>query len=359
MLRFLNRYTFLALTAGFLAVACEDDDTITTTTEDPATYNFQNVDRSGQLQRIQMLDTLIRKVREANDGETKVTAAELTALYENSAKMFGTDKNLASKTYDKDGGATKNAIYALFNQVEALSGNPANVEGGYLVTPEGLEPAQLLAKGLMGSVLYWQATDVYLGQEKMNADNSKVTEGQGTAMQHHWDEAFGYFGVPTDFPANEGKDNTKSAEERAWFWGSYSNQRADQLDLRQDIMKAFIKGRAAIGRNDMIARDEAIATIREKWDLLVAANVVHYLNSAMKANNEQRTGAYYHNWSEGLAFAYALQYNPERAITNEEFAHLIHLFGANPKEATEENLQEANLLLKEVYGFTDAQLLNL
>jgi hypothetical protein len=357
MLHLLNRYTFLALTAGFFAVACESDDAVTPTTEVPTTYNFENVDHSGQLQRIQMLQQLVGEV---NKGKTEpVTADQLIDIYENRIDLLETDKNLASKTYT----AAKDSIYALFNHVAALSGNADNlVENGtssYLVTAEGLEPAQLIAKGLMGSVLYWQATAVYLGEEKMNADNSKVTEGQGTAMQHHWDEAFGYFGVPADFPENDGTAEGATAENKAWFWGSYSNQRASQLDVRQDIMDAFIKGRAAIGRNDMIARDEAIATIREKWDILAAANVVHYINAAMKAKNEDRMGAYYHNWSEGAAFAQALQYNPAREITNEEFALLIQLFGKNPKESTVEDLQEANLLLKDIYQFTDAQLLNL
>ena len=354
MLRSLNRFTVLALSATLFTVACSDDDTPAPSLEVPTTYNFENVDYSGQQQRIEMLNQLIGKVRTANDGQTKVTASELLDIYENRINLLGTDKKLSDKTAP----TAKPAIEALFNQVEALSGNPDNVVGGYLVTPEGIEPAQMIAKGLMGSVLYWQATAGYLGEAKMNVDNTEVVAGQGTKMQHHWDEAFGYFGVPRDFPENKGTAEGATGENKAWFWGSYSNQRAEVVDVRKDIMDAFIAGRAAIGRNDLAARDQAIATIREKWDLLVAANAVHYINAAL-ANKTTNAGKYYHNWSEGLAFAQALQYNPAAKITPQQFEQLIALFGSNPKAATADNLQEANLLLQQVYGFTDAQMLTL
>jgi hypothetical protein len=344
------RIPAFTLAAALLTTACSDDEPALPAL--PTTYNFDNVDYSGQQQRIQMLDLLINTVRSANDGQTVVTANELIAIYENHAQLLETSKKLEDKTHP----SAKTGIYEQFNLVGSLSGNPDNVVGGYLVTPQGIEPAQMIAKGLMGAILYWQAVDVYLAPAKMNVDNTTVTPGQGTAMQHHWDEAFGYFGVPRDFPANEGTATGATGENKAWFWGSYSNQRAGVVDVRQDIMDAFIKGRAAIGRNDMAARDQAIATIREKWDLLVAANVVHYLNQAIRFNTSGETGRYYHNWSEGLAFAQALQYNPDREITNTQFTQLINLIGTNPQTATLTKLQEAALLMQQIYGFTNDQM---
>jgi len=55
----------------------------------------------------------------------------------------------------------------------------------------------------MGACLYYQATSVYMGASKMDVDNETIVPGEGTAMQHHWDEAFGYFSVPKDFPLNK------------------------------------------------------------------------------------------------------------------------------------------------------------
>ncbi|EMR04182.1 DUF4856 domain-containing protein [Cesiribacter andamanensis] len=349
----LTRPLFFALAAGSFLISCTDDEPLAPSL--PDTYNFSNVDYSGQQQRIQMLDMLIAEVRKANDGQTVVPASDLIAIYENHNQLLGTSKKLEDKTHP----SAKTAIYEYFNMVGELSGNPNNVVGGYLVTPEGLEPAQMIAKGLMGSLLYWQAvgTEGYLGQAKMNVDNTTVTEGQGTAMQHHWDEAFGYFGVPKDFPANDGTAAGATGENKAWFWGSYSNQRAAVVDVRQEMMDAFIKGRAAIDRKDMAARDEAIATIRQNWDLLVAANVGHYINKAIEFyGNSNETGRYYHNWSEGKAFAQALPYNPDARITATQYGQLQNLIGTNPQTATLANLQEAALLLQQAYGFTNDQM---
>ena len=59
---------------------------------------------------------------------------------------------------------------------------------------------------------------------------STVEEGKGTDMQHHWDEAFGYFGVPTDFPTNT---------EGLVGLGKYCNKVDAQLGCNKIIMDAF------------------------------------------------------------------------------------------------------------------------
>ena len=106
-----------------------------------------------------------------------------------------------------------------------------------MIGGDGLDHAQLIEKGLMGACLYYQATSVYFGDDRMNVDNEMVEVGEGTEMEHHWDEAFGYFGVPKDFP---------TSTDGLFFWGSYSNQRNGILESNQKLMDAFLKGRAAI-----------------------------------------------------------------------------------------------------------------
>ncbi|MBW3546502.1 MAG: hypothetical protein KY428_13045, partial [Bacteroidetes bacterium] len=83
MLRSFHRHASLMFAAGLLAVSCTEDDPQPVTPETPTTYNFENVDYSGQQQRIEMLNMLINKVKTANDGQTQVTASELTDIYEN------------------------------------------------------------------------------------------------------------------------------------------------------------------------------------------------------------------------------------------------------------------------------------
>lgn len=365
MFRSLNRFAVLALSAGLFTVACDDDNVVPSQAELPTTYNFENVDHSGQLQRIQMLDSLVRKISTANDPAVTVTAAELEGIYRNSSgTLFGSSKQI----YDKTNPADQNAYLEYFQMVENLSGNPANIKGGRLISPEGQEPAQLVAKGLMGSLLYWQAigNTGYLGDAKMDVDNTSVTEGKGTDMQHHWDEAFGYFGAPHNYLETYGKDAT-TPETKAWFWAGYANKMAGLgVDVREDIFNAFIQGRDAIGRKDYATRDQAIATIREKWDLLVAASTLHYINSSLDDIAAGNSNALYHHWSEGIGFANALKYNPAKKISDSNFTKLLQLMRESPATASEDelnqfkqDLQSASLLLIEAYGFTPEQVTSL
>ncbi len=362
MLRSLNRFSVLALAAGLFAVACTEEETPAPAVEVPTTYNFENVDYSGQLERIQMLDSLVRKIRSANDPAITVTAQELEGIFRNSSgTLFGSSKQLYDKTNPED----REAYLEYFQQVEELSGNPDNIKGGRLISPEGLEPAQLVAKGLMGSLLYWQAvsTSGYLGDAKMDVDNTTVTEGKGTEMEHHWDEAFGYFGAPVDYSETFGEGAT-TPETKAWFWAGYANEMAGlSVDVREDIFNAFIQGRAAIGRKDYATRDQAIATIREKWDLLVAASTLHYINSSLDDIAAGNPNALYHHWSEGIGFANALRYNPAKKISDSDFASLITLMRENPATANQDeldqfkqDLQNASLILIDTYGFTPEQI---
>ena len=74
------------------------------------------------------------------------------------------------------------------------------------VLSSGVDYAQLLQEFLHGAVSYSQATRDYLstdlGTSKgLNAANDEpAAPGVAfTTMEHHWDEAFGYFGAARDF----------------------------------------------------------------------------------------------------------------------------------------------------------------
>ena len=359
-------FSLLAMAAVIGLSSCEDENPIPGTDPVlPTTYTFENVDYSGQAARIQQLSMLETKAKSANDGTTKVTFDELNSIFENtSGDLAGSNKQIKDKTEQ----SSVAEIEGYFVAIDTLSGNPENIAGGkYLVTANGIEPAQMIAKGLMGALLYYQATSVYLGDAKMNVDNTEVIEGKGTAMQHHWDEAFGYFGAPVDYLTVSAEDqkNATDPSKKAWYWAGYANGRASVVDVREDIFNAFIAGRAAIGRNDIAARDAAIATIKEKWELLAAANAVHYFNSAIEDLENNNVASFYHHFSEGKAFLNTLKYNLDKTISIDDINAINTLLGNNPKasfenkDATTTALEEANLKLQEVFGFTDPQMNNL
>ena len=350
----------LGMAAVLTFTSCEDEAPVPVP-EIKSNYDFENVDYSGQLARIQMVDMLVAKAKEANEGN-KVTSEELQAIFTNeSGTLFGTDKDIKSKT--EASAVAKMEEY--FTAIGALSGSSNNIIGERLYNENGVEPAQMIAKGLMGALMYYQATSVYLEDEKMNVDNTEVTEGKGTAMQHHWDEAFGYFGAPTDYLTADVPEGTQDPAEKTWFWASYANQRKDVVDVREKIFNAFIAGREAIGNGDLKARDEAIKVIKTNWELLVAANAVHYLNSAIENLENNSHGSFYHHMSEGKAFLNGLRYNLDKSITTAQINEIDALFGENFKESylnkedTLNDLEEARKKLQEIFKFTDAQMLQL
>ena len=315
----MQRFTLpFLLLLGLFFTACNDDEVVTPELEVPATYSFDNVSYSGQTQRIGMLAELSAYLKSANDGSVSLDADRLAAMYTNEAGAdwagtYEASKVLRSKTFD----SSQATFDALLADAAAISGatdaaapgaagvaTSANGEKSYLVNANGLEYAQAIEKGLMGALLYYQATGVYLEPGKMDVDNETVTPGKGTEMEHHWDESFGYLGVPTGFPADQ---------DGLIFWGKYANDRDALLGVNERLMEGYKRGRAAISADQLDVRDEAITDIRTAWDEVVTGTAIHYLNSA--ATKYDDPALRLHALSEAVAFIYGIQFSPGRSVT--------------------------------------------
>lgn len=210
----------------------------------------------------------------------------------------------------------------------------------YLVDANGVEYAQLIQKGLMGAVFYNQAVEGYLTEEKIGAavDNVTVTPGEGTKMEHHWDEAFGYFGAPKDFPSNVSD---------AKFWANYSNQVDAALGSNKAIMDAFIKGRAAISANDMPGKDAAAATVRTEWERLVAAAAIHELNAAKNNLADQAKKSHY--LSEAIGFVMGLKYKTDRKLSDAKYSEVMERIGENLYNTTGDDIAAAIDVISTAY----------
>ncbi len=343
-------YLLIAL-FGLISACNEDTEP---TYEFPKTYNFQNVNYSGQTTRLNMLEAMTTYMKTGNQGAV-LDAQQLKNMYANQNNAFADDalnsasKDLKSKTFAPD-----QPMFEGFMEGIALASQSAGQAGSngiagivtskdgaksYLLTANGYEYTQMIEKGLMGAVFYYQATDHYLGDEEIGpaVDNTEIVEGEGTAMQHHWDEAFGYLGVPTDFPANTD----------ARSWGKYCNDR-DALLKTNQIMDAFIRGRAAIVANDMETKNAQIPVIRATWEKVAAGTAIHYINSAL--NDFSDDALRNHALSEAWAFVQSLKYNPERTITLEQIAAIHQLLGDNFYEVSSDDLTSARDQLASWYA---------
>lgn len=364
-MKFINNYfKFLLLALIIVSIGCDKDDDDTLTYDIPETYSFKNVDYSGQTQRLSMLNELKSYMTTANTLGVVLDADRMKAMYSNDAdnanwsNTYDASKELKSKTFelvqsdfeelmDEMAAASQSTVAGS----EGVSGVIESADGTkkYLVGDDGVEHAQLIEKGLMGACFYHQATAVYFGDDRMNVDNEEITEGKGTEMEHHWDEAFGYLGVQIDFPINT---------DGLFFWGNYCNGRNELLGTNQAIMDGFLKGRAAISNGDLATRDEAIREVRNAWELVTVGTALHYLNGGIA--NFEDMALRSHNLSEAIAFIYSLQFNPTKKIDNSALANLLTLVAGssdfasmNLYNATVVNLQQAKDELAAAYGLED------
>jgi hypothetical protein len=306
-----------------------------------------------------MLGELIKYIETAHTPGVVLDAQKLKDMYANVGNHFaGAGLNTSGKQLkDKTILSEQSRIESLLEEVAAASRSTTPGGNGvagvvttkdgtksYLLSATGIDYAEQVEKAIMGAVFYFQATGVYLSEEKTGdaIDNTTVKPGEGTTMEHHWDEAFGYLGVPTNFPANT---------TGLLFWGDYVNRRDAQLGSNAKLMNAFLKGRAAISNKDMKAKNEAIPVIREEWEKVSAATAISYLNRAKTSITDD--AARNHVLTEAIGFINALRFSPAKKISDTQVDQVLGFIGTNLYEVKATDLDKARDLLATVYGLTD------
>ena len=346
-----------ALIASVTITSCSNDnDDQATSYTVPTNYSFERngattVEFSGQTNRILMLEELGNVIKTAATNGTVADLTVLQNMYTNTNNPFSeaflntSGKQLKNKTaastdyfeLNLGGGSIteRNAVLASFesqlllsNQASQGPNASAGVAGVYLdgsssrlFAPNGLEPQQVLLKGMMGAVFLDQIVNNYLSVNKLdeasnrlNNSNKIVATGQSyTTMEHAWDEAYGYV---------YGADNV-SGITAAKFWSSYINQvdaDADFNTLKSDIELAFRTGRAAIIANDYTTRDAQIDIIKSKLALVPAVRAVYYLQDG-KAKLVTDNGAKaFHALSEAYGFIISLRYTNKPGTNSPYFS---------------------------------------
>lgn len=333
--------------------SCSDTDDIivdNNVVSVPDTYNFERnatttVDYSGQSSRLLMLEEMGNYIKNQALANAQVDAAVLANMYTNSNNAFSTtelntsgkqlrNKTAASKEYFENfggGGSTveqtqvRSFFESQFTSANTASqGNDAaaNVAGKYLdgssvrlFDANGLEPQQVLLKGMMGASFMDQIVNNYLstavldeGVNKTNNTNKVLESGENyTKMEHLWDEAYGYV-----YGAGGGK-----------YWDSYINQVNADTDFNTvagDINLAFRKGRAAIVANNYTVRDEQIAIIKSKIAIVPAVRAVYYLKDGKAKLITDNGAKAFHAISEAYGFIMSFRYTNNPATNAPYFS---------------------------------------
>ena len=300
--------------ANYDSVAEKDDGKCDYTYDVPSEYVFTDgdgnstVSYSGQTARMDMLSEMVSYLKTANnDASVTLSASDLLAMYDNSYtgwsdnSLVGNGKQLKSKTALGDAG-----IQSMFEGwMNAAAAATPSSNTSYLQDSSGLEWTQVIEKGLMGACFASQMTSNYLAGISSD-DNTTIVDGKYyTEMEHHWDEAYGYFTDAPDYPTN-GTNR---------FWGKYANKSylEDNIGSATDIATAFRTGRAAIASGntaDALAQAEIIKTETKQ---MVAGMALHYLNDvkAQVASGIADQSSINHSMSEALAFIFGIQFVTE------------------------------------------------
>ncbi len=281
------------------------------------------------------------------------------------------------------------------------------------VSSEGLDYGQLLAKFLAGAVAYSQGTDDYLDTDTAGkgtlADNTGPDDDGDpyTALEHAWDEGFGYFGAARDYLAYTDEEiagkggreeyqngyHDTDGDGRVDFRSEYNfghsvnaakrdlgSTDTSRTDFTRQAWDAFVTGRALIAaivstptEAQQMELDSLAEAARLSWELAIASTVIHYINEtladaqSLEADPDmdwERLAGYAKHYSELKGFALSLQFNPVSMMSQDDQIRMHDLIGQAPVLATgttltrfQDDLTDARTLIQSVYGdgngFTD------
>lgn len=309
---------------------------------------------------------------------------------------------IATNTVEKAGGT---------NRTYAPTGEPLAVYH----TEDGLDLKQLVQKFLLGAVTFSQGTDDYLDDategKGLLTDNINADGEFFTALEHQYDEGFGYFGAARDYLAYTDKEIAGKGGRDAWSNGYHDSNGDREIDLNgefnfgnssnaakrdlgsstgtdftKEAMTAFLTGRTIIaqagadGDGELTEIEmEALKDQRDiavgAWEKAIAATVVHYINDTLgdMDRSDANDGSYSYvdhtkHWGELKGFALGLQFNPRSPLNEGTLFKEFHdLIGERPVlttatdadfEAYRDDLLEARGLMQEAYGFAQADVEN-
>ncbi len=286
----------------------------------------------------------------------------------------------------------------------------------------GLDLKQLIQKFLLGAVNFSQGSDDYLDDNR-NDDGTKIegleTKGLNganiegdkdgtkayTALEHGFDEGFGYFGAARNYNDYTDHEIAGKSGRDGWATG-YNDTNADgKIDLMSELnfghsvnaakrdrgadasaatdftkqaFDAFLAAREiirkAVGaeftseqRNEL-SKQTAIAVLT--WEKAISATIIHYIREVNedldKLGSDDYSASDYANlakhWSELKGFSLGLQFNPKSPVTDVKFTELQALIGMQPVlvksdvEAYKAKLIKARTILADAYGFDAANV---
>ena len=409
-------------------IGCEDtnDDPVADSTlETPTSYVFESrfnegessVSYSGQVVRNLLINDIKTQCgTDAGSGDATTLLsmmanddASRTILTTTSpASMQTTYQSISSSHLNDRLSAVSDYVITGYdhNAGDLISSWVTDLVANGKTNADGLRLDQLIQKTLWGAVSYWQGTSKYMSKIPTD-DNAVSDDGDAyTAMEHHWDESFGYFGAARDYntgytddtdrksdPYNDsnGDGSIDFKEEYNIGWAVTAAKRdlvtdADgnalsvDYDFTKTIMDAYLEGRTLIYNQApleeiLVQRD----IILETWEKVVAAVTIHYINDvgadmialypadSTAGPSSELSADLNNHWGEMRGYANGLLYNDFKKISGADLEQVLFLMGTAPVYPVagygafygyHGGLITARNTLRDAYGFDDEHTSN-
>ena len=410
-----------------LTIGCEDEevadnDSGMTTLETPAEFVFESrfeehagescVSYSGQVVRNLLVNDIKTQIgTDAGSGDATTLLSMMANDDPNRMILTSTTpSSMQTKYHDISSSHLNDRLDAVsdyilpgyeMNAGDAISAWVTDAVTNGKTNADGIRLDQMVQKTLWGAVAYWQGTSKYMSKIP-NDDNTMSDDGDPyTAMEHHWDESFGYFGAARDYNTGYSDDNARkttqndsngdgSIDFKTEFnsgWGITAAKRdlvdgvSVDYDFTGTIMNAYLEGRTLIYNQApldeiLVQRDIILNT----WEKVVAAVTIHYVNDVaadMAALYPADSNAgplsdlsadLNNHWGEMRGYANGLLYNDFKVISDSNLNTILTTMGTSPVypedgETVFYNYHEmlvttVKSLLQNAYGFSDEHMAN-
>lgn len=348
------------LSASVLFVSCNDDDdedNSSTTPNFPTEYDASTYEANTVTEQAYIADLgALASEMSRTDDSSIATNQELLSLWNST-----TVKNITPQDYIT-------VVENWFQELADASGNVYDIdnaptgEGGMistrLINEDGVEPEQIVEKGLFGAALYNKAA-----QEIETATDAVIA-----------DKLVALFGANPSFQ-NSGNTSTNADKGPAKYAARRSF--ADNglyLEAKNHLIRAqyWLNNGVAGSDNRVSSELEGFKLAWEKSNGATIANYIYSTIDKMSGSNptDKEKGDAIHAYGEAIAFAYGFYYvDPnQRLISNAELEQLLEtlLFPINGTTTSYRILNDPVNALNEIsagldqiqsiYGFSDQEM---
>jgi hypothetical protein len=356
----------LALTGlCLLATACTEKDTrpelSPATTYDGTRFRSAAASELALLANLERLTDLVRAGR---SGE-EIGVRDLTLAYgTNSPSLKNRSTEYFVNLLQGPGNYLEKAAAA--STQKYLPGPPTGgsggTYGGYLFDANGVEPEQIVEKGLLGAALYYSALNLY-------------TQNPNVANPATADQVLALYGASPAFPSST-NSSRHPVPDRAQAALAAQRDNNSGNGLYSQIRNHFLMLQAsyAAGEQYQRERNKAFADILNTWEKSMAATVIHNsrrvqaLLGGTSAASEPTRAEALHLYNASIGLLNGFRTVPSTRIQPAQLDELLTLLNFPPggtpapykvltTTATElPRLAQVVAQLKSTYGFTDQEM---